>query len=131
MWAKENAFGHQPVPLHSENVTVWSAFTASFIVGPFFFEEIGPACPVTCTVNGVRYESILRNHVIPGLQQLACMGSTIFMQDGGALSHITNPVERLLGMHFGNDRIITRHFPTNWPPRPPILILLISACGVI
>ncbi|GBO03162.1 hypothetical protein AVEN_16513-1 [Araneus ventricosus] len=24
-------------------------------------------------------------------------------------------------MHFGNDLIISRHFPTNWPPRSPDL----------
>ncbi|GBM91012.1 hypothetical protein AVEN_115931-1 [Araneus ventricosus] len=65
----------------SEKVTVWCGFTAWFIVS-FFFGEIGPAGPATCTVNGVRYESLLRNHVIPALQQRhACMASTIFMQD--------------------------------------------------
>ncbi|GBL79723.1 hypothetical protein AVEN_18246-1 [Araneus ventricosus] len=67
IWAKENPFGHLPVPLHSEKVTVWFRVKASFIVGQFFFEEIRPAGPVTCTVNGVCYESLLRNYVIAAL----------------------------------------------------------------
>ncbi|GBN29469.1 hypothetical protein AVEN_151827-1 [Araneus ventricosus] len=42
------------------------------------------------------------------------------MQNGDP-PHVANPVKRLLSMHFGNDRIISRHFPTNWPPRSPDL----------
>ncbi|GBM17472.1 hypothetical protein AVEN_193766-1 [Araneus ventricosus] len=112
IWAMENLSGHQPVPLHSEKVTVWCGFTASFIVGPSFFEEIGP---VIFALNGVRYESLLSSYVIPALQQRACVRSTIFMQDG-APPHISNPVKRHLSMHFGNYRIISRHFLTNWSP---------------
>ncbi|GBM58455.1 hypothetical protein AVEN_226402-1 [Araneus ventricosus] len=91
IWETENSFGHQPVPLHSEEVTVWCGFTASFIVGLFFFKEIVPAGPVTYTVNGVRYESLLCNHVIPVLQQRACVGNRIFMEDS-ALPYIENSV---------------------------------------
>ncbi|GBN44701.1 hypothetical protein AVEN_44808-1 [Araneus ventricosus] len=112
IWAKENPFGNQPLPLHSEKVSMWCWFTVSFIVGPFLFEEVSPEGPVTCTVNGLCYECLLRNHVIPELQECTCMDNTIFMQDG-ARPHIANPVKRLLNIHFGNDRIISRHFPTN------------------
>ncbi|GBM93967.1 hypothetical protein AVEN_106933-1 [Araneus ventricosus] len=114
--ARENPFQMQPLPLHSQKVTVWCGFTAAFIVGPFFFEEIDPSGPVTCTVNGTHYESLLRNQLIPALQQRGCVDSTIFMQDG-APPHIATSVKQLLNMHFGNDRIIGRHFPTAWPPR--------------
>ncbi|GBO17021.1 hypothetical protein AVEN_63280-1, partial [Araneus ventricosus] len=93
-------------------------FTASFNVGPFFFEEIGPAGPVTCTINGVSHESLLCNHVIPELHQRACVGCTILMQ-GGAPPHLAIPVKCLLSLHFGNDKIISRQFPANWPPRSP------------
>ncbi|GBN15679.1 hypothetical protein AVEN_170955-1 [Araneus ventricosus] len=99
---------------------MWCGFTSSFIVRPLFFDEIGPAGFLNCTVNGVGYEYLLRNHVIPALQQCARVSSIIFMQDG-APPHIANPVKRLLSMHFGNYRIISRHFPTNWPPRSPDL----------
>ncbi|GBN61204.1 hypothetical protein AVEN_71519-1 [Araneus ventricosus] len=111
------------------NVTIASSFSkghcvvwvyVAFIVGSFFFEDIGPSGPVTCTVNGTRYEPLLRNQLIPALQQRGCLDSTILMQDGGLL-HIATPVKQLLNLHFGNDRIISRYFPTAWPPRSPDL----------
>ncbi|GBN57259.1 hypothetical protein AVEN_17341-1 [Araneus ventricosus] len=114
IWTRENPFQMQPLPLHSQKVTVWCRFTAAFIVSPFFFEEIGPSGHVTCTANGTRYESLLRNQLIPALQQRGCVDSTIFMQDG-APPHIATPVKQLLNPHFGNYRIISRHFPTAWP----------------
>ncbi|GBM30839.1 hypothetical protein AVEN_18696-1 [Araneus ventricosus] len=107
-----------PLPFHSQKVTVWCGFTAAFIVGTVFLEEIGPSDPVTCTVNGTRYESLLRNQLIPALQQRGCVGSTIFMQ-GGAPPHIATPVKKLFNPHFGIDRNISRHFPTAWQPRSP------------
>ncbi|GBM18011.1 hypothetical protein AVEN_238403-1 [Araneus ventricosus] len=97
-----------------------TGFTAAFIVGPFFFEEIGPSGPVTCTVNGTRYESLLRNQLIPALQQRGCVDNTIFMQNG-APPHIETPVKQQLNMCFGKDRIISRHFTTAWPPLSPNL----------
>ncbi|GBN00627.1 hypothetical protein AVEN_199877-1 [Araneus ventricosus] len=118
--ARENPFQMQPLSLHSQKVTVWCGFTAAFIVGPFFFEEIDPSGPVTCTANGTRSDSLLRNQFIPALQQRGCVDITIFMQ-GGAPPHIATAVKQLLNLHFGNDRIISRHFPTAWPPRSPDL----------
>ncbi|GBL90155.1 hypothetical protein AVEN_135491-1 [Araneus ventricosus] len=47
IWTRENPFQMQPLPLHSQKVTVWCGFTAAFIVSPFFFEEIGPSGHVT------------------------------------------------------------------------------------
>ncbi|GBN57629.1 hypothetical protein AVEN_214645-1 [Araneus ventricosus] len=67
IWARENPFQMQPLLLHSQKVTVWCGFTAAFIVGHFFFEEAGPSGPATCTVNGTRYESLLRNQLILAL----------------------------------------------------------------
>ncbi|GBM57890.1 hypothetical protein AVEN_52402-1 [Araneus ventricosus] len=102
---------------------------SAFIVGPFFFEEIVPSGPVTYTVNGTRYEYLLRNQLIPALQQRGCVDGTIFMQDG-APSHIATLVKQLLNLHFGNDRIISRHFST--PSRYDNLTrtLATSGCGV-
>lgn len=120
IWATENPFQLQPLPLHSEQVTVWCGITATFIIGPFFFEEITPAGPVTCTVTGKRYEALLRNHVLPALQKRQCVDRTIFMQDG-APPHIATPVKQLLSAQFGDGGIISRHFPKTWPPRSPDL----------
>ena len=92
---------------------MWCGITVTFIVGPFFFT---PAGPVTPTVTGKRYESLLRNHVLSALQQRQCVDRTILMQDG-APPNIATPVKQLLSAQFGDDRIISRHFPTTWPPR--------------
>lgn len=61
---------------------MWRGFTAAFIIGPYFFEEVGPDGPAAYTVTGRRYESLLYNHIIPTLQQRQCVDSVTFMQDG-------------------------------------------------
>ncbi|GBM40785.1 hypothetical protein AVEN_80795-1 [Araneus ventricosus] len=83
-------------------------------------EEIGLSGPVTYADNGTSYESLLRNQLIPALKQRLRVDSTIFMQDG-APPHIATPVKQLLNLHFRNNRISSRHFPTAWPPRSPDL----------
>ncbi|GBM74582.1 hypothetical protein AVEN_151034-1 [Araneus ventricosus] len=35
----------------------------------------------------------------------------------GSPPHIATPAKQLLNLYFRNDRIISRHFPTAWPPR--------------
>ncbi|GBN70459.1 hypothetical protein AVEN_164132-1 [Araneus ventricosus] len=100
----------------SEGVNVWCGFTAAFIVGPFFFEEIGPSDPVTCRVNRTRYETLLRSQLIPALKERVCVFSTIFIQDG-ARPRIITSVKKLLYPHFGNNRIISRLFRKAWSPR--------------
>ncbi|GFT59154.1 uncharacterized protein TNCV_1543071 [Trichonephila clavipes] len=107
----ENPLATQPVPLHPEKVNVWCRFKASFTIGPYFFEETGAFGPVTVTVTGQRLGCLLRNHVIPDLQQRGCVNGIIFMQDG-APRHIANPGKQLLKGHLGNARVISHHFPT-------------------
>ncbi|GBO27433.1 hypothetical protein AVEN_220912-1 [Araneus ventricosus] len=64
--------------------------------------------------------NLLRNQLIPALQQRGCVDRTIFMKDG-APPHIAALVKQLLNLHFGNDRIVSRHFTTPLPPRSPDL----------
>ncbi|GBL89659.1 hypothetical protein AVEN_104616-1 [Araneus ventricosus] len=56
------------------NATIASSFSEGHCVvrvygsiysWPFLFEEIALSGPVTCTVNGTRYESLVRNQLIP------------------------------------------------------------------
>ncbi|GBL82308.1 hypothetical protein AVEN_252474-1 [Araneus ventricosus] len=61
---------------------------------------------------------MLRDFVIPQLQQRGCFQDIIFMQDG-APPHIDRRVKQLLRQHFTDARVISRHFPTAWPPRSP------------
>ena len=87
---------------------MWCGSTAPFIIAPYFLEQTGASGPVTATVTGQRFASLLRNHVIPALQQRGCVNQIIFMQDG------TPPQS-----HFENARIISRLFPTTWPSQSP------------
>ena len=49
------------------------------------------------------------------------MWTTVFMQDGANVRY----VKQLLRRHFGQDRIISRQFPTTWPPTS----LDLNVCG--
>ena len=120
IWATENPFQLQPLPLQSEKDIVWCGITAAFQVRLFFFEDATHAGPVTCTVTDKRYEVFLHNHVLPVLQEHHCVDRTIFMHDGSP-PHIATPMQRLLSAHFEDDWIISCHFPTTWLPRSPDL----------
>ncbi|GBL77387.1 hypothetical protein AVEN_41801-1 [Araneus ventricosus] len=75
----------------------------------------------TCSVTGQRYRDVLRDFVIPQLQQCGCLQDIIFMQDGPP-PHIDRRVKQLLRQYFTDVRVISRHFPTAWPPRSPVII---------
>lgn len=121
IWATSNPREYQSQPLHSPHITVWCGFTASFILGPFFFEE---HCPVsgwkTCTVNAERYLTLLRDHVVPALQERHALPVVTFMQDG-APPHIARDVKMFLLATFTEDRVISRGCKFQWPSRSPDL----------
>ncbi|GFT24852.1 uncharacterized protein TNCV_3021381 [Trichonephila clavipes] len=120
IWETDNPHSTLRVPLHSPKVTVWCGFSASFILGPYFFEELGAGGPVSCSITGQRYASLLRNKIIPDLQARQCLSRIIFMQDG-AHPHITRCVTDVLKHHFTEERVISRQFRHLWPPRSPDL----------
>ncbi|GFW45602.1 transposable element tc3 transposase [Trichonephila clavipes] len=53
-WGETNPHAVAPVPLFDAKVTVWCGITATFVLGPFFFEETTPTGPATCSVTGSR-----------------------------------------------------------------------------
>ncbi|GFU71866.1 uncharacterized protein TNCV_1628071 [Trichonephila clavipes] len=120
IWETDNPHSTLRVPLHSPKVTVWCEFSASFILGPYFFEELGAGGLVTCSITGQRYASLLRNKIITDLQARQCLSRIIFMQDG-APPHITRCVTDVLKHHFPEERVISRQFRHLWPPRSPDL----------
>ncbi|GFV36460.1 transposable element tc3 transposase [Trichonephila clavipes] len=118
IWETDNPHSTLRVPLHSPKATVWCGFSASFILGPYFFEVLGAGGPVTCSITGQRYASLLRNKIIPDLQAHQCLSRIIFMQDG-APPHITRCVTDVLKHHFTEEHVISRQFRHFWPPRLP------------
>ncbi|GFV37278.1 uncharacterized protein TNCV_2255801 [Trichonephila clavipes] len=120
IWESDNSHSTLQVSLHSPKVTVWCGFSASFILGPYFFEELGAGGPVTCSITGQRYASLLRNKIIPDLQARQCLSRIIFMQDG-APPHITRCVKDVLKHHFTEERVISCQFHHLKPPRSPDL----------
>ena len=120
IWTDANPHVGQQIPLHSTKVIVLCGITAPFITSLYFYEGVGRNGLTTYSVNYNRYVDMLENFVIPQLQQRNCIDSTIFMQDSGP-SHIWRQVKDFLHYHFTDDRVISRAFPMNWPPRSPDL----------
>ncbi|GFU02815.1 uncharacterized protein TNCV_1893421 [Trichonephila clavipes] len=114
-WETDNPHSTLQVPLHSPKVTVRCRFSASFILGPYFFEDLGAGGPITCSITRQRYASLLRNKIIPDLQ-----ARIIFMQDG-AHQHITRCVKDVHKHHFIEERVISHQIHHLWPPRSPDL----------
>ncbi|GFS75026.1 uncharacterized protein TNCV_1396791 [Trichonephila clavipes] len=112
IWETDNPHSTLQVPLYSPKVTVWSGFSASFILGKYFFEEIGVGGPVTCYTTGQRNASLLRNKIIPDLQARQFLSRIIFMQDG-APPHIKLCVKDVLKRHFTEERVVNRQFSSS------------------
>ena len=66
-------------------------------------------------ITAVRYWNMLQDMVIPDLQQRECFATKTFQQDG--TPHVESEVQNSIWRHFTEDRIISRAFPTRWPPR--------------
>ncbi|GFX83757.1 transposable element tc3 transposase [Trichonephila clavipes] len=84
------------------------------------FHLDGAGGPVTCSITGQRYASLLRNKIFPDLQAHQWLSRINFMQDG-APPHITRCVTDVLKHHFTEERVISRQFSHLSPPRSPDL----------
>ena len=86
---------------------MWAGIGHRGILGPFFFTQ---------TVNSERYLALLRDHVMPALNQLLPnRRHVIFMQDG-APAHFGTDVRNYLDLNLP-DRWMGRGSPKY--PRPP------------
>ena len=102
-WGETNPHAVAPVPLFDAKVTVWCDITATFVLGPFFFEETTPTGPATCSVTDSRYAAMLKNNVLPELRRRNALNDIVWMQDG-APPHIAKSARKVLEQHYG-DRI--------------------------
>ncbi|GFV21403.1 uncharacterized protein TNCV_2371601 [Trichonephila clavipes] len=73
-----------------------------------------------CSVTSPRFSELLQQQISRALQERQCLQTTIFVQDG-ATPHIGRQVKSLLSANFGDNRVISRHFPVAWPSRSPDL----------
>lgn len=105
-WMRES---HTQKP---EKVNVWAGIVGNHIVGPFI---------INGNLNGVTYELMLRETIIPALR--AVLGrsyNTVWFQQDGAPPHYALQVRALLDREFRN-RWIGRRGAIEWPPRSPDL----------
>lgn len=112
-WCDENPYefheGHTQYP---QKVNVWAGIRNGTIIGPFRIDG---------NLNGPNYLDMLRNTIIPALQQATGENfNNIQFQQDGAPPHWTVPVREYLNEVFPN-RWIGRDGPTPWPARSPDL----------
>ncbi|GBN86517.1 hypothetical protein AVEN_55259-1 [Araneus ventricosus] len=55
IWGTVNPNVVHETSLHPDYITVWSDFSADFILCPFFFEENTPHGSQRCSITGARY----------------------------------------------------------------------------
>lgn len=111
IWGDENPRVIHEKSLHPPKVTVWCAFWANGIIGPFFFEnDAGNAV----TVNAERYQSMLRDFLWTQLSHIDV--SDVYFQQDGATCHTTRENITFLQSKFPQ-RVISRNSDFNWPPR--------------
>lgn len=82
IWEPENPRSILQAPLHSTKVMVWlkSDFlcSASFILCPYFFEELSARDPPTYAIIGQPYASLLENKIFPDCNYVL----TFYVQHG-------------------------------------------------
>lgn len=116
-WAPENPRQKHERPLHSPKVTVWCAMSASGIIGPYFFEN---RRGVAQTVNSDRYCAMLREFLVPQLQEFDGFDQDTWFQQDGATAHTARASMEVVRELFP-EKVISRFGDLNWPARSPDL----------
>ena len=71
---------------------------STFILRPYFFEEVTEGDLQMLTVTSSRYLDMLALYAIPELQRQTALSEVVWMQDG-APPHVGSSVKRLLSQH--------------------------------
>ena len=101
------SFGVPSPKFWCRKVTVWCAFSANGIIGPYFFEnEAGNSV----TVTGERYRAMITNFLWPELNGMDV--EDVWFQQDGATCHSANATMALLNKKF-TGRIISRNSEIN------------------
>lgn len=119
-WAEENPRQLHQRPLHSAKVTVWCGVSKTGIIGPYFFENEREEA---VTVTSERYVAMLRDFVLPQLQEHGFDTEEMWFQQDGATAHTARVSMQTLRAMFPG-KLISRFGDVPWSPRSPDL----SAC---
>ncbi|GFV03360.1 transposable element Tcb2 transposase [Trichonephila clavipes] len=111
IWSEANPQVYVETPLHPEKLTIWCAFWAGGIFGPYFFKNDEGH---NVTVNGDWYRAMITNFFTPELNNHDVQ--ELWFQQDGTICHTARATIDLLKDTFG-DRLISRFGPVNWPIR--------------
>ncbi|GFW35283.1 uncharacterized protein TNCV_3004411 [Trichonephila clavipes] len=100
-------------PLHSDYATASCRFTIEFLLAPIFFETLTTQGPKICSATSEWYRELLHQQVTPALQERQYWQTTILVQHGATLYSLCQ-VKAQLNATFGNNHVISRHFPDAW-----------------
>ena len=95
----------------AKRVMVWAAMSSDKLFGPYFFPSM-----VTADV----YQAVISEFFIPDVQQQIGNLNHLWFQQDGAPAHAAGETKSLLQSYF-HERIISRGFSAEWPPRSPDL----------
>lgn len=111
IWGSENPNAIVEKPVYPQRVTVWCAFWAGGVIGPYFFEN---DAAVSVTVNGLRYRKMITDFFWPEVEGKDT--ENFYFQQDGATCHTNRETITLLQSMFPG-RVISRNGDFNWPPR--------------
>lgn len=96
---------------HPQKLNVWAGIFRNRIIGPFF---------INGTLTAQRYLDLLRDQVVPSIEEDGQLPANIWLQQDGAPPHYALNVRNFLNETFTNRWIGRRGF-IEWPPRSPDL----------
>jgi Helix-turn-helix domain (DUF4817) len=111
IWSEANPQVIHEQPLHPEKLTVWCAFHAGGVIGPYFFVNDDGR---TVTVNGERYRAMVTDFFWAEIDGMDL--EDMWFQQDGATCHTARATIDLLKEKF-DERVISRNGPVNWPAR--------------
>ena len=94
-----------------EKVNVWAGLFAGHVIGPFFIDG---------NLTGERYLQLLRQEIVPSINNLTPNMDITWYQQDGAPPHFSHEVREFLDVTFPN-RWIGRRGTIEWPSRSPDL----------
>lgn len=115
-WGSEPPNFTEVKPLHPKRVTVWAGIHYGGIIGPYIFQN---------NVTGQSYTTLMKEKIIPQLQENNLLENTWWMQDGAPPHRVSTALE-VLNEHF-NDRVIALGYQDkfsegiDWPANSPDL----------